>query len=219
MGNNKIYTFQRISTPTSAPDSLKAFTRKVNDALETLTSKLYGYIEYKDIASQSKTLIIDATLNAAQYVKDLAAKVGIGDVDHIGPTTPSSPATGDIWCDTSATPSVFKKWDGSIWAVVTGSETLMNVLAQVPYSTLTNGDLRTLLENVSHNANGILLTGLGGTLQLLLGPSRISFLDSGEEVAYITGNKLYITSGEFVSELKIGNYFLSPDASGGMVIK
>ena len=91
---------------------------------------------------------------------------------------------------------------GTVQAVTTGSADFLGLLASATYT-----------------VDGLLLTGIGGAFQLLLGPAKISFLQSGEEVAYITGNKLYITSAQILAEIQIGNYYLAGTADGGLVIK
>lgn len=217
-GLKQSYTFMRIKAPKPNEQELAAFARKVNEQFEALTTKLYGYLEYNDLSAKTQKLIIDATLKSAQYVKDLAAKAGIGDLAHVGESAPESPVVGKLWLDISVVPNQFKRWNGTGWDDAGGSSLLNDLMAEIPHTSIENGDLRTLLESISHNVNGLILTGLGGSLALVLGPGRISFYDGGEEVAYITGNKLYINTAELVAELKIGNYSLVPDGDGGLLI-
>lgn len=40
------------------------------------------------------------------------------DIIHTGPTAPSSPATGWLWSDTSVSPNVLKRYNGSTWVTV-----------------------------------------------------------------------------------------------------
>lgn len=44
-------------------------------------------------------------------------------------------------------------------------------------------------------------------------PKKLSFLQNGEEVAYISNKRLYITEAEIKKNLKIGNFQI--DGSGG----
>jgi hypothetical protein len=41
----------------------------------------------------------------------------------VATTAPSSPATGDIWINTTTTPSVFNRWNGSAWSASTVTNT------------------------------------------------------------------------------------------------
>ena len=56
-------------------------------------------------------------------------------------------------------------------------------------------------------------------LSLVLTGSRISFVKGTDEVAYVSGDKLYITSGVFVTSLRIGNFEFVPRSNGNMSFK
>lgn len=47
---------------------------------------------------------------------------------------------------------------------------------------------------------------------------RISFLESGGEVAYFTNNKLYVTDGHFLHSLRVGNIEIRPRENGNTSI-
>ena len=53
-------------------------------------------------------------------------------------------------------------------------------------------------------------------LTLKLKNDRISFLESGNEVAYISDNRLYIHDGEFISKLYLGNFGFEPRPTGNL---
>ena len=46
--------------------------------------------------------------------------------------------------------------------------------------------------------------------------NRISFLENETEVAYMNNNRLYITNGEFIDTLQLGNFTFSPRTSGNL---
>ena len=56
----------------------------------------------------------------------------------------------------------------------------------------------------------------GNSLTLQVANDRISFMDSGIEVAYISNSKLYITDGEFLHSLRLGNFAFMPRESGNL---
>lgn len=62
----------------------------------------------------------------------------------------------------------------------------------------------------------IILGEEGNTLTLQIDNDRISFLDSGIEVAYFSNNKLFITDGEFLHSLRLGNFAFMPRESGNL---
>lgn len=65
----------------------------------------------------------------------------------------------------------------------------------------------------------IVLGEEGNTLTLQIGVDRISFLDSGQEVAYFSNNKLYVTDGEFLHSLQLGSFAYMPRSNGNLSFK
>ena len=65
----------------------------------------------------------------------------------------------------------------------------------------------------------IVLGEEGNTLTLQIENDRISFLDSGIEVAYFSNNKLYVTDGEFLHSLQLGNFAFVPRSNGNLSFK
>lgn len=59
-------------------------------------------------------------------------------------------------------------------------------------------------------------TGSNSNISLKLGNDRISFLDGSSEVAYISNNKLHITSASIVESLQLGNFAFQPMANGSL---
>ena len=62
----------------------------------------------------------------------------------------------------------------------------------------------------------IVLGEEGNTLILRIENDRISFLDAGLEVAYFSNNKLYVTDGEFLNSLQLGNFAFMPRGNGNL---
>lgn len=62
----------------------------------------------------------------------------------------------------------------------------------------------------------IVLGEEGNLLTLQISNDRISFLDSGMEVAYFSNNKLYVTDGEFLHSLQLGNFSFKPRTNGNL---
>lgn len=62
----------------------------------------------------------------------------------------------------------------------------------------------------------IVLGEEGNTLTLRIENDRISFLDSGMEVAYFSNSKLYVTDGEFLHSLQLGNFAFIPRSNGNL---
>lgn len=62
----------------------------------------------------------------------------------------------------------------------------------------------------------IVLGEEGNELTLTIQNDRISFLDAGLEVAYFSNNKLYVTDGEFLHSLQLGNFAFMPRDNGNL---
>ncbi len=62
----------------------------------------------------------------------------------------------------------------------------------------------------------ILLGESGNALSLRIENDRIVFLESGATVAYMTDKKLYITDGQFLHALRLGNFEFQPRTNGNL---
>ena len=62
----------------------------------------------------------------------------------------------------------------------------------------------------------IVLGEVNNPLTLEIANDRISFLQSGAEVAYISNNVLFITDGQFLTSLRIGNFAFTPRTNGNL---
>ena len=65
----------------------------------------------------------------------------------------------------------------------------------------------------------IILGEINNSLMLKISNDKISFLQNGIEVAYMTDNKLYITDGEVLNSLQLGNFAFYPRPSGNVGFK
>ncbi len=65
----------------------------------------------------------------------------------------------------------------------------------------------------------IILGEISNNLMLKISNEKISFLQNGIEVAYMTDNKLFITDGEFLNSLRLGNFAFYPRSSGNLSFK
>lgn len=65
----------------------------------------------------------------------------------------------------------------------------------------------------------ILLGEAGNVLELKISNDRISFLQSGAEVAYFSDSKLYVTNGHFINSLQLGAFAFIPRDNGNLSFK
>ena len=65
----------------------------------------------------------------------------------------------------------------------------------------------------------IVLGETGSELTLTVQNNRISFQQSGNEVAYFSNNNLYIRRMEVLTTLRVGNFEFAPRYDGGLILK
>lgn len=79
--------------------------------------------------------------------------------------------------------------------------------------------LNKITKSFKFTDDGLIISSSGtanSNIALKLGSDKISFLDGNTEVAYITNNKLHITSSSIVDSLQIGNFGFIPMSNGSI---
>jgi len=83
----------------------------------------------------------------------------------------------------------------------------------------TDAQFEEISKYIRFEDGNIILGEEGNTLTLQIANNKISFLDSGAEVAYFSNNKLYVTDGEFLHSLQLGNFAFIPRSNGNLSFK
>ena len=81
-----------------------------------------------------------------------------------------------------------------------------------------NTNYNELVKYIRFTGGTITLGEVDNPLILTLSNDRMSFLQNGVEVAYISDNKLYIYDGEFLNSLTIGRWVFIVESDGGLSI-
>lgn len=72
---------------------------------------------------------------------------------------------------------------------------------------------------LNFNVNtGVIIGSPNSTIVTQITNDRLSFKDSGNEVAYINNEKIYVNKAEVVNEIKMGKYVFRPRANGNLSI-
>lgn len=83
-----------------------------------------------------------------------------------------------------------------------------------------NNDLQAKYEAITKNyrftEEGLLIGASDSDLVLRLDNGRLSFLDGGAEVAYISDRTMYITDAHFLASLRLGNFAFVPRDNGNL---
>lgn len=83
----------------------------------------------------------------------------------------------------------------------------------------TNATFEEWRKYMRFTADGLELGETGNAVLLRLDNDRISFVQEGHEVAYISDQQLYITDATFVHTLRIGNFAFVPRQNGSLDFK
>ena len=74
----------------------------------------------------------------------------------------------------------------------------------------------TIQKYIRFEDGDIVLGEAGNELVLRIENDRISFLDDGAEVAYLSNKRLYVTDGHFLQSLRVGAFAWVPRANGNL---
>ena len=74
----------------------------------------------------------------------------------------------------------------------------------------------TIQKYIRFEDGDIILGEAGNELVLRIENDRISFLDDGAEVAYLSNKRLYVTDGHFLNSLRVGSFAFVPRANGNL---
>ena len=74
----------------------------------------------------------------------------------------------------------------------------------------------TIEKYIRFEDGNIILGEAGNELVLNIQNDRISFLDDGAEVAYLSNKRLYVTDGHFLQSLQVGAFAFVPRANGNL---
>lgn len=83
----------------------------------------------------------------------------------------------------------------------------------------TDAQFEEISKYIRFEDGNIILGESQNTLTLRIENDRISFLDSGLEVAYFSNNKLHVTDGEFLHSLQLGKFAFMPRTNGNLSFK
>lgn len=79
-----------------------------------------------------------------------------------------------------------------------------------------NSNYNELVKYIRFKNGSITLGEVDNPLTLTLSNNRMSFIQNGVEVAYISDNKLYIYDGEFLNSLKLGRWIWIIETNGSL---
>ena len=106
---------------------------------------------------------------------------------------------------------------------VTSDQVVLNFQTTEEQISDINGELARVynerLKYIRFEDGDIILGEEGNQITLEIQHDRLSFLQSGVEVAYFADRKLYVTEGHFISRLQIGKFAFVPGVGGNLSFK
>ena len=82
----------------------------------------------------------------------------------------------------------------------------------------TRDQFATIEKSIRFEDGNIILGQAGNALSLKIASDRISFLDGGAEVAYMSDNKLHINDSQFINSIKLGQFEAKIRPNGNLSI-
>lgn len=219
------------STTESAVQSVTAaYTQAINDATDLLSGALGGYVVINTNANgePNEILIMDKpNINTADNVIRLnSAGIGFSQNGYNGPY--SSAWTIDNVFDAAAinvlnlnansiTGGIIRDASGNnYWNLDTGTLVIQSLSDEIASVQTQIDNQQTERLKYIRLVNGTIYLGEeGNDLMLTLTNNRLSFVQNGFEIAYFDNNRLYVTVGEFIQSLQVGNFAFVPAQNDG----
>ena len=111
-------------------------------SLDDIADGTYGKVLKTDISAGH--ILLSETIQSSGYRtvtdSDIAQWNSSGQPIYVQSTAPSSPDTDDLWLDTSESPHIWKRWDGSAW-VLASPEDLDDLEDGTVYSRVRSTDI------------------------------------------------------------------------------
>ena len=76
--------------------------------------------------------------------------------------------------------------------------------------------LQSIMTYMAFDANGLTIGKTGNPMKLKISNDKVSFLQNDNEIAYFSSNRLYVKSGEFLTNMKLGNFEFVPQTNGNL---
>jgi len=81
---------------------------------------------------------------------------------------------------------------------------------------MTDAEFELIRKYIRFEDGNIILGESGNQVTLKLENDILGFYQSGNRVAYLSDNKLYVTEGEFINSLRLGNFAFEPRSNGNL---
>lgn len=164
-----------------------------------------------DLVSRTETAITNGINNVYTYVQETATSLQQNTDSLIATVEQNTVAQSDfdefselvrniLQMDAAGTTMLF--------------QTIMNEISTVDNTQNTN--YQEILKYIRFENGSIVIGIVGNEIQLQLQNDRLSFLQNGAEVAYMSNDNLYIYDATFLNSLRLGKFAFIPRSNGNL---
>lgn len=79
-----------------------------------------------------------------------------------------------------------------------------------------SNQLQEIMTYMTFDASGLTIGKSGNPMKLKISNEKVSILQNDNEIAYFSGSRLYVKSGEFLQSMKLGNFEFAPQTNGNL---
>ena len=184
-------------------DSLTDITKNQEDITNSVINRI-GTIETHYVPNTEITGIINETIENNSLVNQLPNQI-LSRVEEL--YTKAS----DFNTYTSQLSTQMEQTASEITLQFQNVTSLINNL-----SNDTNQQFSDIVKYIRFVDGNIILGQVDNPFLLKITNNRISFLENNTEVAYMSNGRLYVSDGEFLTTLQLGNYTFAPRANGNL---
>jgi hypothetical protein len=230
-------TLSKPSKPTARPpggswnDTEPSYTSGSTNSLYLVDCTVFsdGSFAYSEVSLSSSYEAAKAAYNKAQTAQDTADNAQEA-ADAVNTRLTEQVTTITKTCDQmilSALESYTTTDDlNTQLDTITSQLSVMSDNVQISINktneTISNvqGDLQSQIAEVGKHfrftTDGLVIGESGNEITLCVNNDRVSFMDGGLEVAYISNKQLYVTDGRFLNSLRVGSFAWQPRATGNL---
>ena len=164
-----------------------------------------------DLVSRTETAITNGINNVYTYVQETATSIQ-QNTDSLIATVEQNTVSQSDYDEFSELVRNILQMDANGTTML--FQTIMNEISTVDNTQNTN--YQEILKYIRFENGSIVIGIVGNEIQLQLQNDRLSFLQNGAEVAYMSNDNLYIYDATFLNSLRLGKFAFIPRSNGNL---
>ena len=180
--------------------------------LNDIIAGSFGQIQSNaDLVSRTETAITNGINNVYTYVQETATSIQ-QNTDSLIATVEQNTVSQSEYDEFSELVRNILQMDPNGTTML--FQTIMNEIATVDNTQNTN--YQEILKYIRFENGSIVIGIVGNEIQLQLQNDRLSFLQNGAEVAYMSNDNLFIYDATFLNSLRLGKFAFLPRSNGNL---